>query len=69
MNSNIGSADRLIRIVLGLGLIVFAVLGHGLIRWVGAAGVVLVVSALVKFCPAYWVMRIRTIGSPSGNAR
>jgi hypothetical protein len=50
MKPNIGAADRGIRIGLGLGIIgVGAYLGS----WWGAVGVVPLLTAVVRFCPAY----------------
>ena len=60
--SNVGSADRIIRFVAGAALVAVPFISHGPIRWVGLVGVVLIVTAFTKFCPAYWVMRIKTIG-------
>ena len=69
MKINVGNSDRIIRAILGTGLIVAAVVAHGPVRWIGLAGIVLVVTAIVRFCPAYWVMRIRTLGSQSSQVR
>ena len=62
MNMNVGRADQVIRIVAGLALIAFGVMDTTPLRWIGVAGVVLVLTAFVRFCPAYWLLRIRTIG-------
>lgn len=64
MAINVGSADRVIRIVAGVALIAVAIMGHGPIRWLGLVGAVLVITAIVRFCPAYWLMRIKTVGQP-----
>ncbi|MEM8948684.1 MAG: DUF2892 domain-containing protein [Pseudomonadota bacterium] len=63
MTVNVGSADRLIRIVLGLILILLPfVTNAGPIVAFGApiVGVVLIVTALFRFCPAYRLFGIRT---------
>jgi hypothetical protein len=63
MSINVGSADRLIRIVLGLVLIALTVMsGWGMLGTIVAAvvGGVLVVTALFRFCPAYRLFGIRT---------
>lgn len=64
MSINVGTADRVIRIIAGIGLIAYAAVSHGAIRWIGLAGVVLIITGVVRFCPAYWLMRIKTIGRP-----
>jgi hypothetical protein len=67
MTANVGSADRLIRIVLGLILVLLPfVTNFGLwanpVAAFGApiVGVVLVVTALFRFCPAYRIFGLRT---------
>jgi hypothetical protein len=63
MAANVGSADRLIRIILGLILIVlpfmsgWSTLGAAVSAVIGA---VLVVTALVRFCPLYRLFGMRT---------
>ncbi len=53
MNANVGGIDRLLRIVVGLGLIAFAYLSqHEYAVW-GWVGIVPLVTALFRWCPAY----------------
>ncbi len=56
--TNVGSVDRIIRIVLGLALIALAVTG-AFSPW-GYIGVILVVTAFLKFCPAYAIVGMKT---------
>ncbi|MEK8090695.1 DUF2892 domain-containing protein [Thermithiobacillus plumbiphilus] len=56
MKANIGSADRVIRIVLGLLLLSLIFLVEGPGRWWGLLGIVLIATALIRFCPAYAVL-------------
>ncbi len=51
MQANVGSIDRIIRIVIGLGLIGATLLG-AIGAW-GWLGVVLVAAGVFRFCPAY----------------
>ena len=67
MTANVGSADRLIRIIVGLILVVLPfVTSFGLwanpIAAFGApiVGAVLIVTALVRFCPLYRLFGMRT---------
>lgn len=63
MSINVGSADRLIRIILGLALIALALMsGWSMLGTVISAviGGVLVVTALVRFCPLYRLIGVRT---------
>jgi hypothetical protein len=64
MKHNVGSADRLIRIIAGIAIIAFAVFAHGPIRWTGLVGSVLLTTGFVSFCPAYWLLRIKTLSTP-----
>lgn len=63
MTVNLGSADRVIRIVLGLVLIALAfTAGLGTLGTILSAvvGGVLVVTALMRFCPLYRLIGVRT---------
>jgi hypothetical protein len=53
MKSNIGSADRLIRILAGVLLLVLFFVLDGGIRWIGLLGVVFLATAAMNFCPLY----------------
>ena len=63
MSKNVGSADRIARIVLGLGLIAFALgflfPGTGW-NWVGWIGVVPLLTAVFGICPAYSLLGLST---------
>lgn len=60
MNSNVGSIDRVVRVVLGLALLSAFFLLEGALRWVGLAGVVLLLTAAVSFCPLYRILGVNT---------
>jgi hypothetical protein len=51
MQANVGSVDRVIRILVGLGLIAATLLG--LIGLWGWLGVIPLATGVFKFCPAY----------------
>ena len=50
MKKNLGSTDKLIRILLGL-VIIF--LGVKYQTWWGALGLILPITALINWCPIY----------------
>ncbi len=55
---NMGSADKIARLVLGTMLIVLALTGTiGVWGWLG---LIFVVTALINFCPLYRVIGIKT---------
>lgn len=58
MKANVGSVDRILRIVVGLVLIALAATGTvGVWGWIG---VVPVLTGLFKFCPAYTLLGMNT---------
>lgn len=65
MTPNVGGADRIIRIVVGVVLLALAfltgTLGTGTLWWVGViAGVVLLGTGLMRFCALYPLLGIST---------
>lgn len=57
MTKNVGSIDRTIRIVAGLGLIAWGVMTQ---NWWGAIGIVPLITATIGWCPAYAPFGINT---------
>jgi len=62
VTTNVGTTDRIIRIVAGLALIAFALFGPADIawKWVGWIGVVPLVTAFLRWCPAYTLVGMNT---------
>jgi hypothetical protein len=54
---NVGSADRAIRLILGLVIIA---IGYYYQSWWGAIGIVPIFTALIGWCPAYMPFGIST---------
>lgn len=63
LSKNVGSIDRILRIVVGLGLISLVFVGPQT-PW-GWIGVVPLLTATISFCPLYTLLGIRTC--PIGN--
>ena len=57
---NVGSADRVIRLILGLVIIG---IGYYYQSWWGAIGIVPIFTALIGWCPAYLPFGINTCSS------
>jgi len=60
--TNEGSADRVIRVVIGLGLLSIVFVGPQT-PW-GWIGVVPLLTGIVGFCPLYRIVGINTCGLP-----
>ena len=60
MKSNVGSVDRVIRIVAGLGMLSAIFLVDGPNRWFGLIGIVPLLTATMRFCPLYTVVGLST---------
>ena len=63
MQANIGTIDRILRIVVGLALLGLAATGTvGVWGWIG---VVPLATGLVRVCPAYSLFGINTCNAPT----
>jgi hypothetical protein len=67
MVKNVGTVDRVIRIVVGLALIAASLLGYiGLWGWIG---VVVLATGVFRFCPAYWPFGLSTDPAKAAGAK
>ena len=57
MKKNVGGIDRLIRILAGVALILWAVLGGPIWAWIG---VLPLATGALSWCPAYSLVGIKT---------
>jgi predicted Na+-dependent transporter len=63
MRPNIGTIDRIVRLLLGLIMLAFALkLGFPQSdwNWLGWLGVIPLLTALFRVCPAYSIIGLRT---------
>ncbi len=60
MSANVGATDRILRFVVGLVLISLWWLAPAPWHWVAVLGVVMVFTAVVRFCPAYTLFGVNT---------
>lgn len=60
MEANVGGVDRTVRIILGIVLMSLFFVLEGNARWWGVAGVVLFVTGLLRWCPAYLPFGFKT---------
>ncbi len=66
MNANVGGADRVLRAIVGISLIIAGFLAGLNAPWNFAAigaGVVFTLTALIRFCPLYPLLGISTCGN------
>lgn len=59
VSRNIGTVDRVVRIVAGLAIIGWGVYAQ---NWWGAIGAVPLLTALIGWCPAYSIVGLKTTG-------
>lgn len=64
MTTNLGSADRTLRLFLGVGLLSLLLFVQSGVRWLGLAGLVLLLTSLINWCPLYSLLRISTRPKP-----
>ena len=62
MKRNIGSIDRVLRVLAGIALVVvgFAVLGGTVGIVVGVIGLIPLVTGLIGWCPLYSLFKLKT---------
>lgn len=58
MNCNVGGVDRALRIAAGLAILALGVAGP--LGWWGLAGLVPLATGVLRFCPAYAVLGVRS---------
>jgi len=64
MSTNMGTLDRVLRVIVGLGLLAIAFVGPQT-PW-GYIGIIPLVTALIGYCPAYRLIGLSTC-SKLGN--
>ncbi len=60
MKTNVGKADGVLRIIAGIVLLVLFFVLDGGIRYVGLLGAVLILTAILNFCPIYAILGMST---------
>jgi len=63
VKANVGGIDRILRIVVGLALIAWALLGGPIWAWIG---VVPLATALIGFCPLYPLIGMNSCPAKKG---
>lgn len=60
MKANVGRADKILRIVAGLGLLSLILILEGNARWWGLVGLIPLATGLINFCPLYTLFGLTT---------
>lgn len=60
MKKNVGTADQVVRIILGVILLALLFILDGGIKYVGLLGIVLILTGLLRFCPLYPLIGLNT---------
>lgn len=64
MENNVGSADKIVRWIIGLFLISMIFWIPGPWRWIGLIGFIPILTASMNFCPLYSLVGISTAKKP-----
>ena len=68
MKANVGSIDRIVRIIVGLAVLSLFFILEGNAKYLGLIGVVLIGTGFVSFCPLYAMLGLSTRGQPAKHA-
>ncbi|NWF91086.1 MAG: DUF2892 domain-containing protein [Ignavibacteriaceae bacterium] len=66
MKKNVGGADKWVRIVLGVAIIVLGFIGKS---WWGLIGIIPLATAFMGVCPAYLPFGISTCKTDTGSKK
>jgi hypothetical protein len=66
MTANVGGIDRALRIVVGILLLSLFFVLEGNARYWGLLGLVMLVTGLFRFCPAYTLLGVNTCPMKKG---
>ena len=57
MKINVGSTDRILRLLIGIGIISLGIVYQS---WLGVIGIIPIVTAFVRWCPIYSMFSLNT---------
>lgn len=60
MNQNVGSLDRVVRVVIALVLFSLFFVLEGNLRWLGLIGIIPLATAVIGWCPMYLPLGLST---------
>ena len=62
---NVGTVDRIIRVILGLVILSLLLLLHDNLRYLGLIGLIPLVTGAIGYCPLYALFKLSTNKSSS----
>ena len=68
MSKNVGTVDKILRILVGIALLALALVPSAMQTPWGFIGIVPLATALMSWCPAYTLLGIRTCPAPKQAA-
>jgi hypothetical protein len=66
MSCNVGGVDRALRVVVGALLVALA--ATGIVGWWGWVGLVPLATGVVRFCPVYTLLGVKTCAAETRAA-
>lgn len=57
---NVGSIDKIIRVIIGIALLSLLFLVEGNMKYLGLIGIVPILTAAIGFCPIYRIFGLKT---------
>lgn len=60
MKANVGSADKVVRLILGVALLSLLFVAEGGLRYLGLIGLIPLATALMSWCPLYSLFGLST---------
>ena len=64
MKANVGSTDRIVRVLIGLALLALLFVLDAPLKYLGLVGLVPLTTALLNWCPLYTLLGINTCRAP-----
>ena len=68
MSMNVGSVDKIVRIIAGIGLLSLFFFLEGNAKWLGLIGLVPLATGLVGYCPLYSLLGLSTCRARAKHA-
>ncbi len=68
MKKNVGTVDKVIRVIAGLAILSLLFILEGNARWWGLIGLGPVATAFLGYCPPYQLLGISTAGKKDNGA-